>query len=52
MTRPRAVITGASQGIGREFAKQLAGSGYDLTLVTRNEASLPVARAPNTLKRL
>jgi short-subunit dehydrogenase len=38
--RPRALITGASAGLGREYAEQLARDGYDLVLAARGESEL------------
>ena len=42
----KALITGASSGLGRDFAKKLASEGYDLVLVSRNKDKL------NELKHL
>ena len=36
----KALITGASSGIGRDMAKYLSSKGYDLVVVARNKEAL------------
>jgi len=44
MTRPLALVTGASSGIGFQLAKQFADNGFDL-IIAAEDAELTTATA-------
>jgi short-subunit dehydrogenase len=44
-TRKLAAVTGASEGLGKEFARQLAAEGYDLLIIARRPALLDELKA-------
>lgn len=44
LTRPLAVVTGASNGIGYELAKQFAQNGFDLLVTSTDDKILDVAQ--------
>lgn len=49
MSQPVALVTGASRGIGRQLAADLAAAGYDVVFAARSTAARPGA-LPGTLE--
>ena len=49
MSDPVAVVTGASRGIGKQLAVDLAGAGYDVVCVARSTAGGP-SKLPGTVE--
>ncbi len=48
--RPIAIITGASSGLGAEFAREFAARGHDLLLVARRRKRLEIMAAEAAVK--
>lgn len=44
-SKPAALITGASRGLGEEFCRLFAADGYDLVLVSRDEERMKTLKA-------
>jgi len=45
ITKPLAAVTGASEGLGKEFARQLAADGYNLLVIARRGPLLEELKA-------
>ncbi|MGH7859776.1 MAG: SDR family NAD(P)-dependent oxidoreductase, partial [Candidatus Binatia bacterium] len=48
MSQPVAVVTGASRGIGKRLAVDLAGEGYDVVCTARSSGEAP-GKLPGTI---
>jgi short-subunit dehydrogenase len=50
--RKVAIVTGASRGIGKEVALELADSGFELALIARTQEAVSVTASQPTICKI